>query len=565
MSNKVAISIVPKVISIGINPPVKIEIGGPRGPAGDGDLVSLLPTLTSGSVLFSDGTTIGQDNSNLFWDDVNKKLGIGIPTPGSILSIKGDIFTKGGITLKDTNASSSPRTFLRYDGTGDGIGDGFVPPFVMTYNNAYDQNLPFSDDNANYTAFIGFNPHDIEGSNSDYGTIGISMEAHYDYGTELHLVHNYDSATTGATRFITYKGRDDGTANTLGLSADVIGLRNNAQEPKVSLNTVTNILYISDLVKIVSEYEGEPFIFQKTGTSTRPFPYWIDSDTLLLGQSVTITGSGGEAQINHPVAFSFASPYFMILKNSTNSQVLTFDAPSNNRVHKLYAQSDGRMDWMVDPTGISPTPVFTITSDKRIGINSNSPNYRLEVVGTVNGVALAVTSVNLPNDQAIQIQGNITGAAYGFESNLGASSGLIFNFANRSSHQYARSEVLIQNSSTSGIGESFTRYLSTASDWSVGTRRDNQSYIIARGAGLGSTPDLSISYATGNVGIGVAAANASAILDITSTTKAFMPPRMTTTQKNAIASPVSGMLVYDDTLKKLCVYGASSWETITSV
>lgn len=33
-----------------------------------------LPTLTAGSILFSNGTTIAQDNANLFWDNTNKQL-----------------------------------------------------------------------------------------------------------------------------------------------------------------------------------------------------------------------------------------------------------------------------------------------------------------------------------------------------------------------------------------------------------------------------------------------------------------------------------------------------------
>jgi hypothetical protein len=69
---------------------------------------------------------------------------------------------------------------------------------------------------------------------------------------------------------------------------------------------------------------------------------------------------------------------------------------------------------------------------------------------------------------------------------------------------------------------------------------------------------------TGNMAIGSnPTPNTSAILDLQSTTKAFLPPRMTTTEKNAIASPVAGMVVYDTTLNKLCVY-TTGWETITS-
>lgn len=69
---------------------------------------------------------------------------------------------------------------------------------------------------------------------------------------------------------------------------------------------------------------------------------------------------------------------------------------------------------------------------------------------------------------------------------------------------------------------------------------------------------------TGSMVLGGSSINANAILDLTSTTKAFMPPRMTTTQKNAIASPTAGMVVYDSTLNKLCVY-TTAWETVTSV
>jgi hypothetical protein len=69
----------------------------------------------------------------------------------------------------------------------------------------------------------------------------------------------------------------------------------------------------------------------------------------------------------------------------------------------------------------------------------------------------------------------------------------------------------------------------------------------------------------GNLGIGTSSPNASAILDAQSTTKGVRMPNMTTTQKNAISSPAAGLMVFDTTLAKLCVYSGSAWQTITSV
>jgi len=51
----------------------------------------------------------------------------------------------------------------------------------------------------------------------------------------------------------------------------------------------------------------------------------------------------------------------------------------------------------------------------------------------------------------------------------------------------------------------------------------------------------------------------SVVLGAKSTTAGFLPPRMTTTQKNAIASPASGLMVYDTTLNQMSYYNGSTW------
>jgi hypothetical protein len=66
-----------------------------------------------------------------------------------------------------------------------------------------------------------------------------------------------------------------------------------------------------------------------------------------------------------------------------------------------------------------------------------------------------------------------------------------------------------------------------------------------------------------NVGINTLSANnTSAILQVDSTTKGVLFPRMTTTQKNAIASPATGLVLYDSTTNKLQCYNGSTWNDL---
>jgi hypothetical protein len=55
------------------------------------------------------------------------------------------------------------------------------------------------------------------------------------------------------------------------------------------------------------------------------------------------------------------------------------------------------------------------------------------------------------------------------------------------------------------------------------------------------------------------AINASAVMQADSTTQGFLPPRMTTTQRNAIATPAAGLVVYDNTDNKHYGYNGTTW------
>jgi hypothetical protein len=119
--------------------------------------------------------------------------------------------------------------------------------------------------------------------------------------------------------------------------------------------------------------------------------------------------------------------------------------------------------------------------------------------------------------------------------------------------------------------ESFIYFTHTVTDNRrsyIGAAEDdsgNGQFLVfaSNASGEDATERMRITSA-GNVGIGTASPSASAILDAQSTTKGVRMPNMTTTEKNAIASPAAGLMVYDTTLAKLCVY-TTAWETITSL
>jgi hypothetical protein len=80
---------------------------------------------------------------------------------------------------------------------------------------------------------------------------------------------------------------------------------------------------------------------------------------------------------------------------------------------------------------------------------------------------------------------------------------------------------------------------------------------------LGGTVGFKMSnVGASSFGVGVTEAPASAQLEVRSTTKGFLPPRMTTTQKNAISSPAAGLVVYDTDTNKLTCYNGTTWNDL---
>jgi hypothetical protein len=82
----------------------------------------VLPSLTSGSILFSDGTTIAQNNTKLFWDNTFNRLGIGTNTPVYDITIDGNAISGRSIGMKRDTGTSISGTQLAIFAAGAGTG-----------------------------------------------------------------------------------------------------------------------------------------------------------------------------------------------------------------------------------------------------------------------------------------------------------------------------------------------------------------------------------------------------------------------------------------------------------
>jgi hypothetical protein len=205
--------------------------------------------------------------------------------------------------------------------------------------------------------------------------------------------------------------------------------------------------------------------------------------------------------------------------------------------------SGGYIDFL-----IGSTSGLRIANTRNILINTTTDaGFKLDVNGSSRATSLVINGTTALFNSGISVFQNSTNRAFSVSASVTKTNG-----AERILFSLNSSELTNQQAMDFGyIGASAltNRYF----------------YLQSSESGVGYGGGVVLQHNGGWASVGTSSYVASAIFNVNSTNRGFLPPRMTTTQKNAIASPAAGLVVYDTTLNKLCVRTASAWETITSV
>jgi len=222
------------------------------------DVESLTTSLTAGSVVFSNGTNLAQDNANFFWDDSNNRLGIGTATPSGSIHVEQDTATNpltfdvyanqaegADINLrKSRGTSATPLTivsgdtlgrivFGRHNGTSfqnmaliAGVSDGAVSAGKLTFSTRTDSGAVGERMNIGNTGLIGMNVADPD------ATLEINTLSSSEEGLKIKA-----SASQTANTFIITNSSD----TTLSVFDEAGKLGIGIADPDTSIHVVQNI------------------------------------------------------------------------------------------------------------------------------------------------------------------------------------------------------------------------------------------------------------------------------------------------------------------------------------
>lgn len=212
-------------------------------------------SYTSGSVPYSNGTILTQDNANLFWDGTNHRMGIGNTSPGLLLEVVANQNSANGIKIDNLNGSGSSQAVVDFS-----FGTGSLTRSRLGYfPNTDEFRMTSGGDNLGFLTFYTGGATDVTSALERMridknGNVGIGttnpLSALYVQGA---IVSNQKIVTSGAAVNL-----NDGNVQVL-------------QSVGGSTITLSNMQDGASLTLIVSDTTSRTYVFDSTSCSTAYF------------------------------------------------------------------------------------------------------------------------------------------------------------------------------------------------------------------------------------------------------------------------------------------------------
>jgi hypothetical protein len=502
------------------------------------DTTGISGTLAAGQVPYATGTSTVAGTNNFFWDAVNSRLGIKTTTPGVELDIHGTG------TVAHFNGTGTSNAFVNFQSAGVNewrIGNNYSGG--TNYFSIFDQTNSgeIVKIEAGNTALNGINTINAASFNN-YTLTGIAA-----------------ATTINNNRFITNYTFDSGITRT---TIAEIGTRIESNNTFSGSFTKSNdgqqsALFTNLVFNLSGNFtQNQPATYTQTPTSTQ------SGATFTGAFSVSHFSNTRLAPWISATPSTITNAYQLVINNLSAFSVSSLSPTYTNR-WGIYQDGSSDNNYFAGKLLIGTTTVGT-TSLSVNGTSFFSGNIAL-------GSTSTIARSNISN--RINITGGTTAIAYEYEGNILSD---VTADARGYSTYIATSGTFSLNilrhffaNAPSTFSATITNQYGFMADSGLIGATNNYGFFGGIAAGTNRwniyMNGTANNYMAGVLTIGTTSPNASAKVQIDTTTQGFLPPRMTTTQKNAIGTPAAGLVIFDTTLAKLCVYSGSAWQTITSV
>jgi len=480
-------------------------------------------TYTTGSVIYYDGTKLGQDNSNFFWDGTNHRLGLGTASPSTTLHVVGATTLAGATTIGGattdlitfTGRVTSGTSLIPAVNLGSDLGS-----LALRWNNLYVGTI-----NSNSTvsttgqALFTYPPTDTTyaqssvminptapPANSFMLGIGIAgaQRAGIDAEGDLTLGYAGGAGTSAPNNSNPLSIYNHGTTNLLNVdtSGNIVSVAGAKWQPLTDSTTALNIANAAGTVSTTFDTTNSRVgigttspavkldIFNTAGTAT----------ALYLGQTTTANNRPSLAMFSNSVALdvngtvnSLTSPFIFDISGTTNV---------NSGINGLTLASNHPNGKIIFNIGSGAE--FARFTSTGLGIGTTSPNGLLDVSKAISaapsltGAYMSFTASTLTDNTAAAT--NPTNAVF----NSIAAPTLAGTNAQTTTNVYG---LYLGGAPIKGTNETITNTTAlNIAAAAVGAATN--SYGLQVNAQTGATNNYAAAFSGGNVGIGTTAPGA---------------------------------------------------------